>query len=52
MNEGNLVVCASCPDDDDSIDLVKSWVKEHGFTSITHRILKSNGTIIVEEKNG
>lgn len=50
MNEENLVVCAVCPDDDESIDMVKSWVKEQGFTSATHRILKSNGTIIAEEK--
>ena len=50
MNEENLVVCAACPDDDESIDMVKSWVKEQGFTSATHRILKSNGTIIAEEK--
>jgi len=47
-----LVVCSVSPADDEALEICKSWVKEQGFTSDTHRIMRGVSAVWVEEKNG
>lgn len=45
-----LVVCSVSPADDEAVQICKDWVKEQGFTSETHRIMRGVSAVWVEEK--
>jgi len=45
-----LVVCSVSPADDDALNICKEWIKEQGFTSETHRIMRGVSAVWVEEK--
>ena len=47
-----LVVCAVSGADDEALRICKEWIKEQGFTSDTHRIMRGQTMTWVEEKNG
>lgn len=45
-----LVVCSVSPADDRAVQICKDWIKEQGFTSETHRIMRGQTAVWVEEK--
>jgi len=47
-----LVVWSCSPSDDAALEMCKAWVKEQGYTSETHRIMRGISAVWVEEKNG
>lgn len=46
-----LIVCAVYGCDEEALRICKEWIKEHGFTSETHRIMRGATMVWVEEKN-
>lgn len=51
-DESPLIVCAVAGGDDVALDMCKDWIKEQGFTSDTHRLMRGETMTWVEEKNG
>jgi len=45
-----LIVCSVSPADDDALQICKDWIKEQGYTSETHRIMRGVSAVWVEEK--
>lgn len=45
-----LIVCSVSPADDEALEICKTWVKEQGHTSETHRIMRGTSAVWVEEK--
>jgi len=49
-DESPLIVCAVAGGDDVALDMCKDWIKEQGFTSDTHRLMRGETMTWVEEK--
>jgi len=45
-----MIIFATCPDDDISVQAARDWIKLHGITGDDARLIKKDGVVLVIDK--